>query len=370
MQSPYLAYPSDADKSDLNKASVKKQIRASFVILSAFVSVLVLSVVIVLSIFSGSASRYPSSANSLYDSPDVFVLKVNGKVANFTKDNIPDFVGRLADAAGLSYSNLKLLSIQTDSVATFVKGTSDTVLMYMTAMADNHILSQTIIKSLNSAFSGVDGYTIDGMATLDDMSSIVPENTPVPTAAPVFDPVALDANGELHYYMNCGMMKGTWRDRNGTVWVRDQYYSAGIPWTTKTPTGNFMADTERGFQMLDTVNEGYHIPVPKNGVYLVRFHIAEVFSTVVGYRKFDVYAEKVAAATTSCLKVVAQIPGVPAPTVQCPMVIDPLVAAGGFGRVFTFEKTVTITDRKLDITFVKVRQNPKLSGIEIHSISI
>lgn len=153
----------------------------------------------------------------------------------------------------------------------------------------------------------------------------VAETTPA-TAAPLA--VRINAGG------------GGYTDSQGRRWESDRYFTGGQTYSTTARIGGTanptLYQTERYGSM------SYHVPVPASGTYTVRVHLAEIYFSAVGRRAFDVKAEGgyVARGVDVWAKV-------------------------GKNKGYVLEAPVAVRDGTLDVDFVSVVENPKLSGLEV-----
>ena len=130
------------------------------------------------------------------------------------------------------------------------------------------------------------------------------------------------------------------------TWVEDQYYTGGAAYTEVNPIENTTKDAL--YQSERWGDFSYHIPVP-NGTYTVKLHFADFYHTVAGARKFNVNVESGQALLTN-YDIVAK-------------------AGGGKKAVVETLNNISIVDGVLDMNFVSLVDNAKLSAIEIISVS-
>ncbi|GMW02599.1 MAG: hypothetical protein AMXMBFR84_37350 [Candidatus Hydrogenedentota bacterium] len=171
----------------------------------------------------------------------------------------------------------------------------------------------------------------------------IDNNSPVTSKATI----TLTGIGEAQYRINTG--GGAYVDSQGKTWTSDATY---------VYTGN--AYDAGNIAISDTVDDKlyqserwspsaqfpmvYEFPVVP-GTYLVRLHFAEVYSgtQAVGARVFDVHAEGVNVLDN----------------------YDIFASVGGF-RADVEEIGVTVQDGALELAFHHVKNNPKISAIEIY----
>lgn len=158
--------------------------------------------------------------------------------------------------------------------------------------------------------------------------------------------IAVPAFGqEVLYRLNAG---GSWyTDTAGQLWEPDsgfrQYGYVGL---TSAPIGGTLDDKIYQSERWGAPWEpefAYHLPVPP-GTYTVRLHFAEIYDgiTAGNPRVFDVLLEGYLA-------------------------LDDydILATVGFATAAVEEFEVVVADTELDIEFVRVEENPKISAIEV-----
>ena len=150
------------------------------------------------------------------------------------------------------------------------------------------------------------------------------------------------------FYINSG---GAAFAFNGTEWLKDQYASLGSSYSSSMA----IAKTEND-KLYHSERYGkdfsYNIPVNASGTYTIKLHFAEIFHGVkntkgLGTRVFNVNIENGQGQLTN---------------------YDIIAAAGGsaIAIVETFEN-IMVTDGKVSIGFSTLKDNAKISGIEILS---
>lgn len=133
-------------------------------------------------------------------------------------------------------------------------------------------------------------------------------------------------------------------DSFGRQWMADAFYKGGdvfsIPQTVKGTADSPLYQGERYGSF------GYRIPV-RNGTYLLRLHLAEIWFTSPGSRLFDVFCEGL------------------------PLVsgLDLIQAAGPL-TALTLNREVRILDGFADLNFVSVKNNAKISALELLPVAL
>ncbi len=122
----------------------------------------------------------------------------------------------------------------------------------------------------------VENPKISGIEVMEIASTIT-----VPTAAPVVRPVEI--------LINCG---GSSFDElySERTWGEDKYFIGGLPYSDGSSSIMNTVDD----QLYQTERYGefqYEIPVPKNGLYTIILHFAELHWTRVGERLFNIHIE-------------------------------------------------------------------------------
>jgi glucose/arabinose dehydrogenase len=162
---------------------------------------------------------------------------------------------------------------------------------------------------------------------------IVQPPVPVPVPEPAKDSV----------YINCG--GGDYTDTNGRLWHSDRYYNTGLVWNTKSPIGSTENDslyqTER-WDEDDGTELKYTIPV-KNGSYMLSLHFAEIYGSNAGFRIFDVKVQG-------------------KPLFQ---MLDIFASAPGKNVALVRSTVVDVKNSELTIELIRVKNNPKISAIQI-----
>jgi hypothetical protein len=172
---------------------------------------------------------------------------------------------------------------------------------------------------------------------------------PQPTASPPqpTPPSTLGQPDQQAIFINAG--GPSFVDTDGNTWVSDESYHAGKVYTTNSPITNtdkpVLYQTERSKSQME-----YSVAL-LNGSYDVRLHFAEIFSGAFreGARVFDVFMEGELMVGH----------------------LDIYKEAGNKGnKAYVVDiGDVAVNDGSLDIDFVRVKQSPKISGIEIRPVA-
>ncbi len=133
-------------------------------------------------------------------------------------------------------------------------------------------------------------------------------------------------------------------DSSGRQWIADAFYKGGdafsVPQSVKGTADSQLYQSERYGAF------GYHIPA-QNGSYLLRLHLAEIWFTSPGSRVFDIFAE-----------------GLPvAPGMDVAQAAGPLTA-------LILNREVRVADGFVDLNFVPVKNNAKISALELLPITL
>lgn len=144
-------------------------------------------------------------------------------------------------------------------------------------------------------------------------------------------------------------------DGDGTLWLRDEPFSANFRWGYENGQSAASAHAIAGTSR-DTVyqthrwgqtNMAYHVRLP-NGLYQVKLQFAETTYSTAGARVFDV-------------------------ALQGTTVLDDHDVIAHVGADMADEHVfgVTVTNQQLDVTFPEVKaDNAMISGIEIHTVDV
>lgn len=128
-------------------------------------------------------------------------------------------------------------------------------------------------------------------------------------------------------------------------WIDDAYFSGGTPYSVASAPVADQYKTER------FGNHSYSIPV-KNGTYDVKLHFAEVWHSAAGARVFDVFINDINTTT---------------PVLND---FDIFVAAGGKNKPIVKVFRTTVKDANISIKFVTVKDQAKISAIEIVPVTV
>lgn len=161
--------------------------------------------------------------------------------------------------------------------------------------------------------------------------------------------VDLSGAATYDYYINAGELEYTGPTN---FWESDAgYFNVGGPYAdTNTAISatdrDLLYQTERFGNLTEFGQElTYHIPVVP-GTYEVVLHFAEIFVTGAGQRVFDVEVE------------------------GAPFLTDfDLYAEAGFAAALATNTVIEVSDYSIDIEFISQTDNPKVSAIEVHSLT-
>jgi hypothetical protein len=170
----------------------------------------------------------------------------------------------------------------------------------------------------------------------------------------LFTLIALLANSVVVVYaqqqtvrINCG--GPAFRDSEGKYWIADQHFTNGGTFTTSSAIYNTQNSKLLQSERYSGPNESVKYVVPVvNGVYDVRLQWSENYETTAGARMFHVIIEGMMAVTN----------------------VD-IFKEAGERRFYKIDKTfrVTALGSSLTIEFARVKQNSKISSIEIIPLS-
>lgn len=125
-------------------------------------------------------------------------------------------------------------------------------------------------------------------------------------------------------------------------WIADQYFEGGETFAEWVPIEGTLNDAM--YQDERWGDFKYKVPVP-NGNYKVVLHFVELYWTEAGHRLFNVDIESGQGTLTN---------------------YDIFTSAGGMNIALAEEfKNITVTDGFMDINFISISDNAKVSGIEI-----
>jgi len=227
-------------------------------------------------------------------------------------------------------------------ISKVVADTSASCLVYVTLSGSSaDVATATGLLSAAAATGTIGSFSVYGFSNDENnVASLMKDNTAAPTTAP---PTSA-APTTFALRINCGSAFPYTDSVTGNVFSADTdvtIVSGGVKYTNKAPTGNNLVDTERYYT--GVANDGYHIPVA-NGNYKVTLFMAELNFNTTGSRTFYVNLEG-----------------------SDPFggIIDVYARAGAQFALTKLSATAAVTDGMLDITFLKVKQNPFVNGIEI-----
>jgi hypothetical protein len=262
----------------------------------------------------------------------VVVFRSKGTYADFQK-NEAEFESSVAFLGSFVEENVKIVKVAERKAEGYIY---IHVEIGAYSRADLNAGVDAISRDVMSlkTFGVDDMYLDESSVPAPTAPGVTPIPTPAPTTAvPTFEPFALR--------INCG---GTFDyvDGDGKVWLSDTDYTGGVAWKLIGKTGNTLYDTERFFQNLID-NEGYHISVPHNGQYAVNLTFVELTQTMPNARMFQPIIEGISPVG----------------------VIDIIFETNSTGIPMFVDAIVQVNDLRLDITLIKVKQNAKISAIEI-----
>jgi hypothetical protein len=162
-------------------------------------------------------------------------------------------------------------------------------------------------------------------------------------------------NGEEVFRLNCGAVGWDYTDPRGNFWLQDEAYSKNNRWgyvnganyDEGTPTGTDIVPVYRT-QRRGLNNLKYVVDLP-NGNYQVTLHFIETVFSASGKRVFDVALEGNVVLSR----------------------LDIYTSAGGKNRPYSRTFPVTISDRKLEVTFPALASDyAVLSALEVKVQSV
>jgi hypothetical protein len=281
--------------------------------------------------------KHDASNNQVAATQSV-VFKVKGtKYAYQATES--DFLGEVAFTGSFDAANVK-----TEKIEEYTGYIHVTVAIGAASMEELTNGIAAINANWNSS-SLKNNYGVEAVYLSRDNLPITSGPTVAPTQAPTTPAATTEAptNGPFSKRINCG---GTFDyvDSNGLIWLADTDFVAGVAWKKLGATNNVIYDTERFFQNLGGDQEGYHIPVPHNGMYSVNLTFVELTQNMTGARTFQPLVEDINAAGG---------------------VLDIFAAAPGNGIPVFASAIVNVKDLMVDIKFIKIKQNPKITAIEV-----
>ncbi len=181
----------------------------------------------------------------------------------------------------------------------------------------------------------------------------VPSNTATPTITPT--PTETPSTPPFDAWLNAGGAQYT--DSTGKIWLADRAYSAANTFGYTLPANAFTYST--GSAIANTVDDtlyqserywnasggGYRFDVA-NGDYQVDLKFAEIYQTLPGKRTFDILINGTVRRSN----------------------FDIVAAAGAPKTALDLTYTVTVSTGRLDVTFTRKLDNPKLSAIHVKSV--
>lgn len=134
-------------------------------------------------------------------------------------------------------------------------------------------------------------------------------------------------------------------DQQGNVWAADNGFTGGGTYSTTTTISNTADPTLYQTEHFNSGTLEYTTTLP-NGQYSVVLKFAEIYFSAAGQRVFNIIINGTTVETN----------------------FDPFAAAGGIDIAVDKTYPVTVTGGSIDIQFVAVVQNPKVSAIEIDPV--
>jgi hypothetical protein len=249
------------------------------------------------------------------------------------------------DVKDASVSSMEMATVQLTSGPTMV------LLVYVDLTGESSAALDAIAAKISASVTNLDFASMNVVQFWSSPLEVEIVNmtpgptTPAPTTPAPTTPAPTTSPFDV--YINCGSPM-PYVDNMGVTWAADnQYFIGGVTWS-KAVTGNPIYDTERFFQNL-VDNEGYHIPVPQAGAYNVKLVFVELAFAAPEMRKFGILIEGVN-----------------------PIVgyIDIFAQTNTTGAPFVVDYQATVSDGVLDINVIKVKNNPKITAIEVHAVSV
>lgn len=134
-------------------------------------------------------------------------------------------------------------------------------------------------------------------------------------------------------------------DSTGNLWAADNGFTGGGTFSTSSTISKTSDPTLYQTEHYANGTLEYTTTLP-NGQYSVVLKFAEIYFSAAGQRVFNIVINGVTVATN----------------------FDPFAAAGGMDMAIDETYPVTVTGGAIDIRFVAVVQNPKVSAIEIDPV--
>jgi glucose/arabinose dehydrogenase len=151
-----------------------------------------------------------------------------------------------------------------------------------------------------------------------------------------------DTTAQPPMRIRCG--GSAYTDSAGKVWLADQFFKGG---GTFSSTGAVQGTPDSNLYLSERFGAfGYHIPV-RNGLYAVRIHLAEIYFKTVGSRIFNITAEGKPFGTS----------------------VD-IVKRSGFMTAAVLNELVQVNDSVLNLEFLALTENPKISALELVPIAL
>ena len=184
--------------------------------------------------------------------------------------------------------------------------------------------------------SGRPSLTPSAVPSFSQVPSSFPSTDPTTsgTSRPVFDPICINAGG------------GVYTDSSGITWAADKYFLNGKKYVATSSINGTDDDSLYVSERFHHYSQlKYEIPGIPSGTYEVTLLFSENYITHRGGRLFNVSMEKDVVYSK----------------------LDIYSEAGGNFTALRKTATVEVSDGALNIVFTKIRQNPKISGIELHA---
>jgi hypothetical protein len=154
----------------------------------------------------------------------------------------------------------------------------------------------------------------------------------------------LRASGSIR--VNAG--GSAYTDSTGNLWTADSGFIGGGTFGTNASISKTSDQTLYQTERFSSNGTLEYTTTVANGQYSVVLKFAEIYFSAVGQRVFNIVINGV--------------------TVEANF--DPFAAAGGINTAIDKTYPVTVTGGAIDIRFVSVVQNPKVSAIEIDPVTI
>jgi Malectin domain/IPT/TIG domain len=200
----------------------------------------------------------------------------------------------------------------------------------------------------NPKISGIEVIAVSDDAKLPTSAPVKVTFEPVKVPVPI--PVLAPSNAPPIFKLriNAGSDKD-YLDPNGNTWEADKYFgnNGGVyslcPRAIASTGMDDLYCKERFFNKWQHPQPfQYIIPVPRQAVYSVRMHFAEIVYTAAGQRVFEVWVN--GRQIMAALDIFAEV---------------------GYATNFILSVDAKVTDNKVTIEFIPNKENPKISGIAI-----